>query len=46
MALPTAKIENCQMSNIKHLFTSQSLNQRSFCLVKINPKESVDNELA
>ena len=27
------------MSNIKHLFSRDQLNQKSFCLVKIAPKD-------
>jgi hypothetical protein len=37
LALPIRKVENCQMSNIKHLFTKQSLNQKTFCLIRIDP---------
>lgn len=37
LALPVRKVESCQMSNIKHLFTKQSLNQKNFCLIRIDP---------
>lgn len=45
LALPIRKVENCQMSNIKHLFTKQSLNQKTFCLIRIDPLDRENKNL-